>query len=285
MDGHTQDDGVEIQTEETDERGVRGLEVEAETVALIVREGELTGLGSEQALIEMVELLCAGVDGLAGRVRRLHITLGERLDILHDKGQETREITVLNRRHECAVLAEGTGEHHRELRILDDRRFAATGTRNGFMLGCLAKSGVVIRSRGAPDVGNDRAFGLMDVAAAVLTREGLVESRIGRVARDNKRSSLMDGFDEFEGEVGDTLSARRRTNDEELEGRVIALGGDAIAAVEVRHDSSASGQSSHEQHVFLGGRLRERENGLQERRQVSHIHVRHDVEVSLLLRG
>ena len=94
----------------------------------------------------------------------------------------------------------------------------------------------------------------------------------------------MDGFDEFEGEVSDTLSARRRTDDEELEGRVIALGGDAIAAVEIRHDSSASGQSSHEQHVFLGGRLRERENGLQERRQVGFVHVRHDVEVSLLLR-
>ena len=124
----------------------------------------------------------------------------------------------------------------------------------------------------------------MDIAAAVLTREGLVESRIGRVARDNKRSSLMDGFDQFESKVGDTFSARCRTDDEELEGRVITLGGDAIAAVEVGHDSSASGQSSHEQHVFLGGRLRERENGLQEGRQVGSIHVRHDVEVGLLLR-
>lgn len=47
----------------------------------------------------------------------------------------------------------------------------------------------------------------MDIAASVLTRQRLVESGIGRIARDDQRHLLMNGFNQFEGKVRDTFTA------------------------------------------------------------------------------
>ena len=66
MDGHAEDDGVEVFAEHADEGRIGGLEMVAETGALVGREAELAGFGEEQFLIEVVELFGCCFDDIAG---------------------------------------------------------------------------------------------------------------------------------------------------------------------------------------------------------------------------
>ncbi len=221
MDSHTKDNGVEVFAEHSDECRVRGLKVMAETGALVGREAELTRFDKEQFLVKVIELFGCCFDDIAGVLGGVYILAVEGLVFIDDEGEQAREVTVFDRRHEGVVLAEGTGEDHGELGVLDDGRFFAAGTGDSLVLGRFTERGVVVGGRRTPDVGDDRTFGLMDIAATVLFGERLVESRVRRIARDDERHLLMNRFDEFEGKVGDTLSASRRTDDEELEVRVV----------------------------------------------------------------
>ena len=120
MDCHAEDDGVEIFAEHADEGRVGGLKVLTETVTLVGREAELARLGKEQFLIKPVELFGSSLDDLVGVFRGLDITAVEGLMLIDDEGDKAGEITILDTRHEGMVLAESTGENHRELRVLDD---------------------------------------------------------------------------------------------------------------------------------------------------------------------
>ena len=84
----------------------------------------------------------------------------------------------------------------------------------------------------------------MDVPASVLFSKRLVESRVRSIARNDEWRLLMDGFNQFERKVRNTLTARRRTDNEELEVGVIALGSDTVLEIEIRHRTSASGERS-----------------------------------------
>ena len=77
----------------------------------------------------------------------------------------------------------------------------------------------------------------MDISATVLTGECLVEGGIGRISRDDDGCGFMDGFDQFEGEVRYTFAAGGRSDDEELEVRVIAFGGYTITTIDVGQDA------------------------------------------------
>ncbi len=192
----------------------------------------------------------------------MHIALREGFDILNDKGQQAREITVLDRGNERAVLAERTGKYHGQLRVLDDGRFFAAGTGDSLVFGSFTKGGVVVRGRTTPDVGDDRTFGLMDIPASVLLRERPIESRVSGIPRDDERMCLMNPLHEIEGEVGDSFAASRRTDDEELEVGVVPFGGNTVPAIEVRHTRAGGGKQGHQQHVFftLAGTLHPDEN-------------------------
>ena len=207
MDSHTQDDGVEVFAKHADEGRVGCLKMVTQASLLLFGQTELTGFGKEQFLVEMIELFGCDFNDLAGVLGGFYILTIEGLMLIDDKGDQTREVTVFDGGYEGFVLAERTGEDHRELRVLDDRGFSTAATRDGLMFGGFTQRGVVIRCGGTPDVGDDRTFGLMDVTTAMLLRQGLVERRIGGIARDDERCGFMNGFDEFESKVRNTFSA------------------------------------------------------------------------------
>ena len=86
----------------------------------------------------------------------------------------------------------------------------------------------------------------MDIAAAVLTRQRLVESRVRRISGDDQRHLVVNRFDELEGKVRDTFSASCRADDKELQVRVVAFGGDAVLDIEVGHNTSARYERGHQ---------------------------------------
>ena len=245
MDRHAEDDGVEVFAEHADEGRIGGLEVMAETGTLVRREAELTGFGEEQFLIEVVELFGCCFDDIAGVLGGFNILAVEGLVFIDDEGEQAREVPVFDRRHEGMVLAEGTGEDHGELRVLDDGRFATAGTGDSLVLSRFTKGGVVVRGGRTPDVGDDRTFGLVDITAALLFGERLVESRVRSIARDDEGIRLVNRFNEFESKVGDTFSASRRTDDKELQVRVIAFGTDTVLEIKVREHARARGKCAH----------------------------------------
>ena len=149
-------------------------------------------------------------DDIAGVLGGFYILAVKGLMLIDDEGEQAREVTVFDRGHERLVLAEGTGEDHGELGVLDDGRFFAAGTGDSLVLSRFTKGGVVVRGRGTPDVGDDRTFGLVDIAAALLFGERLVESRVRRIARDDEGIRLVNGFDEFEGKVRNTSLGKLR---------------------------------------------------------------------------
>ena len=112
VDSHTEDDGVEVFAEHADEGRIGGLEVMTETGTLVGREAELAGFGEEQFLIEMIELFGCCFDDIAGVLRGLYILAVKGLVFIDDEGEQAREVTVFDRRHEGMVLAEGTGDGH-----------------------------------------------------------------------------------------------------------------------------------------------------------------------------
>ena len=172
-----------------------------------------------------------------------------------------------DRGYKGVVLGERTGEHHAKLRILNDRILLAARTGDSLMFGRFTQGRVVVGRGRTPDVGDDRSLGLVDIAASVLTCERLIENRIGGIARDDQRRGGMNEPDQVEGEVGDTFSASGGADDEELEVRIVALGRDAVTAVEIRHTTACSRQEREEEHVLLSRRLRELEKRLNHRRQ------------------
>ena len=182
----------------------------AETGTLVGREAELAGFGEEQFLIEMIELFSTSLHGFIGTFRGLYILAVKGLVFIDDEGEQAREVTVFDRRHEGMVLAEGTGEDHGELRVLDDGRFFATGTGDSLVLSRFTERGVVVHGGRSPDVGDDRTFGLVDIAAAFLFGERLIESRVRRIARDDEGIRLVNRFDEFEGKVRNTSLGKLR---------------------------------------------------------------------------
>ena len=239
--GHTEDDGVEVFAKHADEGWVCCLEVVAKALTLFGCQLELNRFGRIEPFAQVVELLRCYLDKLLRSLSRLHIAFGEGLDIINNKGEQTREITVLDRWHKGVVLAERACEDHGQLRVLDRRVLLTPRAGDGLMLGCFTKGGVVVRGGRTPDVRDNASFGLVDVPAAVLFGERLVESRIGSIAGNDKRCNFMDRFDEIEGKVRDAFSAGCRAHDKELQVRVITLGGDAVLAVEVRHTRARGG--------------------------------------------
>ena len=114
------------------------------------------------------------------------------------------------------------------------------------MFGCFTERGVVVRGRGTPDVGDHTSFGLVNIAPTLLTRKGLVESGVRRISRDDERHLLVNGFDEFEGEVSDTFATGSRADDKELDVRVVLFASDAVLEIEVREHAGARGKRCHE---------------------------------------
>ena len=118
---------------------------------------------------------------------------------MNDKGQESREIAVLDRWYKGFVLAECAGEEYGELRARDRRSVVRTVTRDGFVLRSFAEGGVVVRYRRTPHIGDDRSLALMDIPAAVLTLELFVESRVRRVTGNNERQGFVYFADQLQG--------------------------------------------------------------------------------------
>ena len=165
MHRHTQHNGVKVIAEEGHEGGISRLQVLSQTRTLLACKRELNRSAFVQRLTEVKELLGCSTHDAVRTVRGLYITAGEGLLVIHNECQESREITVLDRWHERFVLAECAGEEYGELRARDRRSVVRAVTRDGFVLRGFAERGVVVRYGRTPYIGNNRAFGLMDVAA------------------------------------------------------------------------------------------------------------------------
>ena len=116
MHRHAEDDGVKIIAEEGHEGGIRCLEVMSQTRTLLAGKRELYGAALIERLAEVEELLGGNSHHTVRAISRLDITVAKSLLVIHNEGQETREIAVLDTRHQRFVLAERTREQHAQLR-------------------------------------------------------------------------------------------------------------------------------------------------------------------------
>ena len=147
------------------------------------------------------------------------------------------------------------------------------------MLGGFAQGGVVVRDAGAPDIGDDRAFGLMDIAAAVLTLELAVEACIRRVAGNDERRGFVNRPDELQRQIGYTFARSCRTDNEALQVGIIALAGQAVTEIQVRHAAACRRQKRQEQDIALAVGLCELHDGTDDCRQVGVVDVCGDVKI------
>ena len=199
MHRHAEDDGVKIVAEEGHEGGIRCLEVMAETRTLLRRKRKLDGAAFIQRLAEVEELLGGNSHHTVGTACGLYVTTAKCLLVMNDKGQESREIAVLDRWYKGFVLAECAGEEYGELRARDRRSVVRTVTRDWLMLRRFTQGGVVVRHGRTPHIGDDLSLSLIDIPAAVLTLELFVESRVRRVTGNNERQGFVYFADQLQG--------------------------------------------------------------------------------------
>ena len=128
------------------------------------------------------------------------------------------------------------------------------------MLGGFAKSGVVVRCGCSPNVGNNRSFGLVHIAAAVVRFEGFVPSRKCAVASNEHGVLLIDDTNHLQSLVGNAFAGSRSSKDETLEVGEVLLSGRAVAEEEIRNARGRGCEHGEEQDVLFFGRLSEREH-------------------------
>ena len=160
--------------------------------------------------------------------------------------QQSREIAVFDARHQGAVLVECTGQQHRESRTWDFRGTGTAVATDGLVFGGFAKRGVVVGGCCTPDVGDDRAFRLMHVAAAVSFGQRFVPRSQRAVAGDEQRVLLVDDTNHVQCLVGDTFAGSGGGKNETLQVRKIALAGRSVAEIEIRHTRAGGRECGHQ---------------------------------------
>ena len=260
------------------------LQVLTESRTLVGRQAELDWSTLEERLAEIEELLRSHTHHAVRTVGGFDVAAGESLMVGDDERQQTREIAVLYAWYQRAILAERTREQHAQLRAGDARTVVDAIARDRLMLGSFAEGGVVVGHRTAPYVGDNRSLGLVYISAAVLALQSAIESRVGRIAGNDQRLSLVYTADQIECQISDTLAASGRTDDEALQVGVIAFAGQSVAEIEVRQATARSGQQREQENVAFGVRLCERHNGLDHSRQRFRRNVFGDVQILLCLR-
>ena len=246
MHRHTQHNGVKVIAEEGHQRRISRLQVLSQTRSLLTCKRKLYRPAFIQCLTEVEELLGCSTHDAVRTACGLYITAGEGLLVIHNECQESREITVLDRWHERFVLAERTREQHTQLRARDTRIIVRAVTGDRFVLRGFAERRVVVRHRRTPYIGNNRSLALMDVPAAVLTLQLLVETRVRRVTGDNQRLRFVYFANQLQRQVRDTLAASCRTDDKALKVRIVLLARQSVAEIKIRHAASRRCQQRHQ---------------------------------------
>ena len=257
----------------------------AEPLFLRIRQTPFALACVHQGFIRAQQSLSYDLGNSALPAFRTHIPFVKRIAPADNDRQQSAEVTVLHTGHQGFVLPERTRQQHTQPWVLDLRCPFDAVSGDRLMFGSLAKCRVVVRSRRAPNVGNDRSFTLVQVAAAVLLFQRFVERRQGTVAGNKHRILRINHPHHLQGLVRDTLSACRSREDEALEVRVVLLARRTIGKIQIRHARARRRKRRHQDDVLFLRRGSQRNHLLYTLRKLLHVEMFDDAEVfpSLLI--
>lgn len=153
------------------------------------------------------------------------------------------------------------------------------------MFGRLAKEGIVTGTIATPDIGDNRAFGLVAESTTGLASEVVGKSSMRRVGREKESVSASQGQKKTLGNGGNGFALCSTRLDEEEQVGIVALGVRSMERIIIRHRASCACEGREKEHVALGVGCSQRHEVAKEKRKVGIVDVVCDAEIVLFGRS